>query len=133
MHYIQIYGACSEKNSKFSRSLARKLAGVNLLNENNRRGHKCPAGVVYIIGNNAWPNFLKVGMTIDLPARLAQYQTYDPHRAFYVKRYDFVLNRRYVESLLLSNFQVDGDKGEWISNSTANEIFDLLFQNRCIE
>lgn len=129
--YIEFYGNLSKANSKFCPSLARKLAGINLLNKNIERGNKSAAGIVYIIGNNAWPNFVKVGMTVDLPARLAQYQTYDPHRSFFVKHYEFVLNRRMVESMLLRTFQVDTDQGEWISDATATEIVKVLINRRC--
>lgn len=44
-------------------------------------------GFLYIISNPAHPNFLKIGVTEDIKARLHTYQTGDPKRAYKVEYY----------------------------------------------
>jgi predicted GIY-YIG superfamily endonuclease len=40
------------------------------------------AGYLYIITNQAWQGFVKVGVTLDLKKRLQQYQTSSPFRDY---------------------------------------------------
>ena len=40
------------------------------------------AGYLYIVTNDAFPGFVKVGCTEDLDARLRSYQTSDPKRGY---------------------------------------------------
>ena len=127
---IAIYGGfCYGGNKKFSYNLARKIWGLNFLRLKFSRGAKpkdCKEGEVYIIGNPAWPDYLKIGMTVDTKARLASYQTYDPHGAFYIKNYEFCLDRREAEKELLEKFNVHLAEGEWIKHSDSLEIIKVI-------
>jgi len=46
-------------------------------------------GYVYIISNNNYPGFLKIGVTDNIESRLRTYQTASPHRNFRVEYYIF--------------------------------------------
>jgi hypothetical protein len=130
--YIHKYGN-GTKLRKSQRSLSRKIAGINLMKLNFKRGvRNINAGIVYVVSNPAWPSMLKIGMTIDLNTRLSQYQTYDPFRAFKVENYDFVLNRRLVERMVIEEFKIDLDKGEWISKATTEEVRKFLVHHNSI-
>lgn len=41
-------------------------------------------GWVYVITNDAWPGYVKIGRAKDVDHRLRQYNTYSPHRDFKV-------------------------------------------------
>jgi len=43
---------------------------------------KSPKGYVYLIANDAWPDWVKVGCAKDADDRLNQYQTYSPYRDY---------------------------------------------------
>lgn len=120
--YIEIYSSGSMTNGKFNEVYARKLAGLNLMRLQDTRGQAPSSGVVYVITNPAWPGKAKVGMTVNLQKRLAQYQVYDPYKLFKVNHYEFVMNRRRTESLLLKTFQLPEDNGEWVSVDDTKKI-----------
>lgn len=128
--YIEIYGSLGSKgNGKFQYGYARKLAGLELLRLKFSRGTKskdCKEGQVYLIANPAWPEHIKIGMSVDSDARLASYQTYDPFKAFYIKNYEFVLDRREAEKKLLEKFGVHLEEGEWVRYSDSLEIIKVL-------
>lgn len=128
--YIEVYGSLgSGENRKFQRSFARKLAGLELLRLKFFRGaavKDCKEGMVYLIGNPAWPDHLKIGMTVDITARLGSYQTYDPYKKFYVARYEFCLDRRAAEDKLLKDFGIHLVDGEWIKHSDSLRIIDVI-------
>jgi hypothetical protein len=134
--YIKIYGMLGEiSNQRFSRNYARKLAGLKLLKVNLERGGNitsCKEGLVYLIGNPAWPEYLKIGMTMDLDKRLISYQTYDPRQLYTVKGYEFVLNRRSTESTLLEKFKIHAAEGEWIKFSDSDKIIKALREDQKI-
>jgi hypothetical protein len=77
-----------------------------------------------MIQNPAFPGYCKIGVTIDLHKRLSQYQTYDPHRSFYVEKYNFVINRKLTEKEIIAYAKVDVTKGEWVSSAKASDIFN---------
>jgi hypothetical protein len=128
--YIRVYGTLGPKgNGKFQYGYARKLAGLELLRLKFFRGARpkdCKEGQVYLIANPAWPDYLKIGMTVDTEARLASYQTYDPFKAFYIKNYEFVLDRRAAENRLLDEFGVHLEEGEWVKNTDALGIIKVI-------
>ena len=133
---VRIYGTLSgrieppiKKKRNFDYNLARKIWGLNLLRLKFSRGAKskdCKEGLVYLIANPAWPEHLKIGMTIDTESRLVSYQTYDPFKAFYIKNYEFCLNRRAAEKDLLERFNIHVEEGEWIKYSDSAEIIRFL-------
>jgi len=128
--YIEVYGNLGESNNKkFQRNYARKLAGLELLRLKLSRGAKtnnCKEGMVYLIANPAWPDHLKIGMTVDTASRLSSYQTYDPFKKFYIKHYEFCLNRRKAEQELLDKYNVHSEDGEWVKYSDALEIIKII-------
>lgn len=65
-------------------------------------------------------------MTIDLDKRLESYQTGDPFRKYYVKHYDFVLERRNAEKEILTNYSINIENGEWLSDVDALEVIKSL-------
>jgi hypothetical protein len=128
--YIEVYGSLApKKNGKFQYGYARKLAGLELLRLKFHRGAKskdCKEGQVYLIGNPAWPDHIKIGMSVDSDARLDSYQTYDPFRAYFIKHYEFVLDRRAAEKKLLDDFGFHLAEGEWVKHSDALGIIKAI-------
>jgi hypothetical protein len=115
--------------SKSNQQLARKIAGVNLLKTNLERGatfKEMRSGLVYMIENPTYPDHYKIGMTIDLPSRLNQYQIYDPLKRFRVVKYDFVLDRRHTEKKILKHPDISLETGEWVLKENAKELFELI-------
>jgi len=127
---IDIYGEVGGTgNGRFNYGLARKIHGLNLLRLKFSRGAKlrdCKEGMVYLIANPCWPAYLKIGMTIDTEARLASYQTYDPFQRFYIKHWEFCLDRRAAEKELLERCDVHLAQGEWIKYKRSAEIINIL-------
>ena len=127
---IRVYGTLSGGgNKKFQYGLARKIHGLNLLKLKFSRGSKirdCKEGMVYLIANPAWPDHLKIGMTIDLESRLSSYQTYDPFKAFYIRNYEFCLDRRDAEQKLLEMFDIHLEEGEWIRHTDSLGVIKIL-------
>ena len=128
--YIEVYGKLGGgENKKFQRGYARKLAGLELLRLKFSRGalvKNCKEGMVYLIGNPAWPENLKIGMTVDMAARLDSYQTYDPYKRFYIAHYDFCLDRRAAEKRLLDEFKIHLIDGEWVKHSDGLQIIEVI-------
>lgn len=134
IRYTNIYHGLFGKTNKSlggssNTRMARRLAGRTLLKVNFNRGAKhndISAGLVYLIENPAFPIHYKVGMTINVHQRLAQYQTYDPYRQFKVAKYDFVLDRRTKEKEVLTYPEIYNEQGEWIKRTNALEVFQKL-------
>jgi hypothetical protein len=135
--FIRIYDTYSTfgetKYQNYSKRInytfSRKMAGRDLIRFKQQIGAKanqCQEGFIYSIGNPAWPNFLKLGRTTDVIKRLATYQTYSPHRDYYRAHYEFVLDTRSFEKLILSKFGQTLDSGEWVSGTTVNEIIKFI-------
>lgn len=138
LEYMRIYGILySESNnalkSKTNLRYARKLAGLTLLKLNFERKAKfneIRAGLIYLIENEVYPDYYKVGMTIDLNSRLRSYQTYDPLQRFKVVKYDFVLDRILAEKKILNHPKIFNEDGEWIKKHNAIKIFEsICFKN----
>lgn len=47
------------------------------------------SGYVYVITNDNYPGFCKIGVTLNIKKRLQSYQTSSPHRNFKVEHYIF--------------------------------------------
>jgi len=75
-------------------------------------------GDVYVITNDAWPEWIKVGKAIDASDRLKSYQTSDPFRA-YSLRYSVSLANRHTS-------EVKAHKAlELLSDDRKNEWFKI--------
>lgn len=122
----------TNKLSRSDRRYARKLAGLTLLKLQAERGMRYSdsnAGIVYLIENPSFPDHYKIGMTIDLDRRLGSYQTYDPYRAYRVKKYEFVLDRKLTEKNFLSSLQSSPEEGEWVKRDEGLRTFEHVVQN----
>ena len=128
--YHKLFGSTEKAtNSNSNTKFARRLAGRTLLSLNFDRGAKyneMKAGIVYLIENIAYPLHYKVGLTINLYRRLAQYQTYDPYRSFKIVKYDFVLDRSLKEKEILSYPSIFIEEGEWVLRDNAVSVFDKI-------
>jgi hypothetical protein len=90
--------------------------------------NKTTKGAVYVITNDAWDGWVKVGKAGDAEDRLKGYQTGDPHRSYMLKHYVTVDNRHTGE--------VKAHKAlEALSEARQNEWFkvDLTTAIGCIE
>ena len=129
--YIKVYGEITKGGQLRNREipLARRLAGLNLLKLKLARGSttkNCREGMVYLIGNPAWPNMLKVGMSIDVDNRLASYQMYDPTKSYFIKHYEFVQDRRAIETFILQQYNLNIESGEWLRDVDGKEIIQKV-------
>ncbi len=136
--YMQLYHMLYGKTTKATgttsnKKYARRLAGRTLVHLNAQRGapyRSIRAGLVYLIENPAFPEYFKVGLTVDIEKRLLQYQTYDPHRKFTVFKYDFVINKFLVEKEILSLKEEEDGLGEWLLKDNAltkfNRAIDIV-------
>ena len=84
--------------------------------------YKIPSslGFFYVISNKHFPNYYKVGHSIDAESRLIQYQTYSPHRDFELVRYIPVLNAKQVEFSILDIFS-SKLSNEWLYSENIGE------------
>lgn len=131
--YVKVYGDIFSKgNRKLDVSnyrFARKVAGLTLIKHNLFLGNNIndiKSGLVYIIENESFPDHFKLGMTVDLNKRLASFQTYDPYRRFKISNYDFHIDRRKTEYILLNDYSIKDENGEWIDKKYKQEIMDRL-------
>jgi hypothetical protein len=127
--YSDVFANGSMKLSSSNFRYARKLAGLSLMKLNIMLGHKVndiKSGMIYLLENPIFPDHYKVGITVDIDARLSQYQTSDPYRNFKFKHYEFVLNRREMEKRMLNDFSISIENGEWIRKNNAVDVFRTL-------
>lgn len=123
--YRQLYAA-QRDSLEFDPFRARKYAALTLMDYKRSLVKNLQEGFLYFIANPAWPDKLKVGMTIDYENRLSTYQTGDPYRAYYIKSAEFVENRRQAEKLILNKFKIDTDVGEWVTYKSHDKLIQYL-------
>lgn len=135
----KLFSSENKKRRPSDKRFHKKLAGINLLHLNNERIEtevliqksksklKQRSGILYLIENKSFPNFIKIGITKDLNARLSTYQTYDPYRSFKVKKYVFIQDVRIIEKYLLDNYNIsDINTGEWVSIQNIKDIENFM-------
>ena len=87
-------------------------------------------GHVYVITNQAWPGWVKIGMAIDAEDRLSGYQTSSPHRDYILEHSVWSNQRRKSEQQAHSRATVLSEEvaGEWfkLTVEKATEILDNL-------
>ena len=87
-------------------------------------------GFIYLIENDAYPGWIKCGMTTELKSRLDAYNGYDPLKRFRVIASSEVPNRRKSESQLLNDLKMKSSlqTGEWfkIDKEIALKIFEQI-------
>lgn len=139
--YKSLYEKVGANIKSSNKKYARKLAGMFLMKENQKRlssieqakitklKYNSDCGIVYIISNPSFPNCYKIGMTKNLQSRLKIYQTYDPNRAYKVEHYRFVKDARLVEQKVLEKFKINILKGEWIKGDDVKTYFIETIKN----
>ena len=85
------------------------------------------AGYVYVIVNEAWPEWVKVGCAKDADDRLSSYQTYSPFRDYSILARISTDNRHEKELAMHQIFEDNAEdrKGEWFK-ITADKAVDLF-------
>lgn len=76
---------------------------------------KIREGFVYLIKNDIWSDWVKVGMTLDYNSRISTYNIYDPLNNFSYIDIKWTDDRINAEQHLLKVFSIHADcvKGEW--------------------
>lgn len=85
------------------------------------------AGYVYAISNPAWPEYVKIGSSIDVLDRLNSYQTSSPNRDYKLEDYYFVWDRRTEETDLHNIFHHRFN--EWCLTS-KEDVLELFFNRK---
>ncbi len=91
---------------------------------------KISTAYVYILGNDQYPNWYKVGTCVNLEKRLQTYQTSDPLRQFHYKD-TFITHQRFwtereiLNSLPQELFEV---KNEWVNTNNYALLKRLLMR-----
>ncbi len=81
-------------------------------------------GYVYVITNNAWPEWVKIGMAVDAEDRLSGYQTSSPHRDYILEHAVHSGDRRKAEQEAHTKalkIALDSN-GEWFKLSVEQAI-----------
>lgn len=107
----------------YSESLEQSIASYCKYSFKNQI--KCKSGYFYIISNPAFPNYYKLGFSLDCVDRLNQYQTYSPNRDFKIEKYIAVTNARQVESLVI---KILGErmKSEWFMSDDIDKDWKFI-------
>jgi hypothetical protein len=135
----RLFARANKKRSPSDKRLHKKIAGINFLHLNNERSEiqtltydkkvklKQKSGILYLIENPSFPEYIKVGITKDLLGRLNLYQTYDPHRSFRVLKYVFLQDVRATEKFLLEKYKViDAKNGEWLPRNCLEQVQEYM-------
>jgi len=84
-------------------------------------------GFVYLIENESFPGWVKVGMAFDYEKRLSVYNQYDPEKRYAIVGLRWVTDRRKMESFIIDKMNLSTLKrvGEWfkIDVTTSLNIF----------
>ena len=111
-----------------------KLKEIRSLREHEEKLHgnqsKIEQGFVYAVTNEAWPEWVKVGMTLDFVERLGQYNVYDPNASFTMNVVKWVPDRKLAETKVISVLTSLGFRknGEWFNTDlrvVQNVINDI--------
>jgi hypothetical protein len=99
---------------------------------NNKSATGISAGYVYAIGNNAWPEYVKIGSAIDVMDRLNSYQTSSPLRDYFLIDYYFVYDRVLEENTIHEMFY--DRNAEWckISQEVIKFTFKEMKKKRAV-
>tara|TARA_R110000787_G_scaffold66364_3_gene149040 strand:- start:980 stop:1522 length:543 start_codon:yes stop_codon:yes gene_type:complete len=100
---------------------------INFNNENFssiKKVEETEEGEVYVLTNNAWPGWVKIGMTIDIDKRLVNYQTGSPLRDYtlhYTASFD-VKRKAEAEAHRIAGTIAKEQKNEWFKIDTKSAI-----------
>jgi hypothetical protein len=79
-------------------------------------------GFVYVMTNNAWPGFVKIGRAVDPEDRLASFQVADPLRGYELRYYRFFPDRYAAEAAAHMALGEARLSGEWFAVSVEEAI-----------
>jgi predicted GIY-YIG superfamily endonuclease len=90
-------------------------------------------GFIYIVSNNAFPGFYKVGVTADIQSRLRVYQTSDPKRKYKMEFYIFHPDCYKAEKEIkkMMKFFAKSQRNEWFEVALPVAITRLQEQVEC--
>tara|TARA_B110000503_G_scaffold121003_1_gene184186 strand:- start:88 stop:603 length:516 start_codon:yes stop_codon:yes gene_type:complete len=93
-----------------------------------RQYSKVKSGYVYVITNPAWPEWVKVGMAIDVDDRCTGYQTSSPFRDYEVQYSFYSRDRRKAERKAhrYVGKQSSERKGEWFRISAPVAVSCII-------
>lgn len=96
---------------------------------NGERSKGIKEGFVYMITNPAFPDWVKIGSTVDVYDRLDTYQTYSPHRDYRIESYYFSYDRYAEESMYHKRYE---SKNEWIEKTSElmNDFMNRKVKSR---
>ena len=78
---------------------------------------------LYVIGNDAFPGVVKVGISTNVVARLASYQTSAPGRDFYLVWAGVFERAEAVEGFVHAHWSA---AHEWVKTNEVQELVDWL-------
>lgn len=125
--FTELYHHNSGKEYSKYTILYRRDAGKSFLNLKISRGLKpkeIKEGFVYLISNPAWPDYTKIGISVNINKRLSTYQTGDPFRRYKIEGYEFLSNRKEIEKKILSKFNVID--GEWVETCKSKSMISYI-------
>lgn len=81
-------------------------------------------GFVYVVASASFPNWVKIGSTLDLKGRVDSYQTYSPFADYQLVFAHYFSNRVVAEKDVHTILQAFRGKGEWfaITPDQAKEV-----------
>lgn len=90
-------------------------------------------GYLYILSNNSFPGFYKIGVTENIKSRLHTYQTSDPNRSFKVEFYIFHPDCYKAEKNIkkMMKYFATKIKNEWFQCDLQTAIVRLQEEVEC--
>jgi adenine specific DNA methylase Mod len=133
-----LYRSLSEDSKRELRDASKKLLLLsdldNPLKKYQDSKTKYSSGYVYLVTNEAWPDWIKVGRAINTKTRLKAYQTSSPLRDYEILIKHKCTNTQKLESILLEDIKEHADefRGEWlkIDRAIALNLFKHIVSNR---
>lgn len=116
----KIYRSLSVISKRELREAGKKLLmltdGDNALKQYQDSRTKYSNGYVYLVTNDAWPEWVKVGRAMNTKTRLKAYQTSSPLRDYEIMIKAECTNTQKLESILLDEMKehATDSKGEWL-------------------
>ena len=104
----------------------RKYVAQLLKLNNETKYAAAKEGHVYIITNPAWPNWFKVGSSLDAVNRRNSYQTSSPKRDYKLEYKKYFNKRRSAESRIHIALSGLERSGEWFKTNDINNIKEVI-------
>ena len=129
-----VYRELSSDSKRELRDASKKLLLLsdldNPLKQYQDSKTKYSNGYVYLVTNDAWPDWVKVGRAINTKTRLKAYQTSSPLRDYEIVVRHKCTNTQKLEAILLEHMKdhAEDSQGEWlkIDCRLAQQLFANL-------